>query len=229
LIFPVFNVWFDKLHHCVQTEKSFTIIFANFKKHPWCWFISNYTTQSDHEILIVIRGHLLSIISQFSSYLREVLQAVTETPPSRENNFIPNTEFNFLIVVCSYFPSLSYHSRILRVKMHRQQNRRPLAKKRFSMNRPTPTMSDLLTFSANFLPFLSYLRLFGSAAKDTPPIGENNLNEYPDPDFLFLVCWHLLPFSHYFRGICVWWIQELRIRPLAEKLFSVNSPTPTSY
>jgi ureidoglycolate hydrolase len=98
-----------------------------------------YITQSDHEILIVIRGHLFTIISPFSSYLRKVLQAVTETPPSGQNNFIPNTESNFLIVVCSHFPNLSYRSRILRVKTHRQQERRPLAEKIFSMNSPTPT------------------------------------------------------------------------------------------
>jgi ureidoglycolate hydrolase len=89
-------------------------------------------TTSDHEILMVIRGHLFTIISSFSNNFRKVLQAVTETPPNGQNNFIPNTESNFLIVVCSYFPNLSYRSRIIRVKTHRQKERRPLAKKIFS-------------------------------------------------------------------------------------------------
>jgi hypothetical protein len=92
-------------------------------------------TQSDHEILIVF-----TIISPFSSYLREVLQAVTETLPSRENNFIRKTESNLLIVVvCLHFPHLSHRFRVIRVKTHRQQQRRPLPEKTFSMNSPTPT------------------------------------------------------------------------------------------
>jgi hypothetical protein len=68
-----------------------------------------YIRQSDHEILIVFRGHSVHNYLTFSSYLRKVLQAVTETPPSGENNFIRKTESNFLIVVCSHFPHLSYH------------------------------------------------------------------------------------------------------------------------
>jgi hypothetical protein len=43
----------------------------------------------------------------FFSYLRKVLQAVTETPPSIENNSIRKTESNFFIVICSHFPLLS--------------------------------------------------------------------------------------------------------------------------
>jgi hypothetical protein len=87
--------------------------------------------QSDPEILIVFRGPLFTIISPFSSYLRKVLQAVTETPPSRENNFIRKTESNFLIVVCLHFPHLSHRFRVIRVKTHRQRQRRPLARKYF--------------------------------------------------------------------------------------------------
>jgi hypothetical protein len=79
-----------------------------------------YIRQSDHEILIVFRGHLFTNISPFSSYLRKVLQAVIETPPNGENNFIRKTESNFLILVCIHFPHLSYRSRIIRVKTHRQ-------------------------------------------------------------------------------------------------------------
>jgi hypothetical protein len=40
------------------------------------------TTQLDHEILIVSREYLFTIILPFSSYLRKVIQAVTETPPA---------------------------------------------------------------------------------------------------------------------------------------------------
>jgi hypothetical protein len=83
-------------------------------------------TQSDHEILIVF-----TIISPFLSYLREVLQAVTETLPSRENNFIRKTESNLLIVVCLHFPHLSHRFRVIRVKTHRQQQRRPYRRKHF--------------------------------------------------------------------------------------------------
>jgi ureidoglycolate hydrolase len=82
---------------------------------------NDYIGQSDHEILIVFRGHLFKIISPFSSSLREVLQAVTETHPSAENNFIRKTESNFLMVVCSNFPHLSHRSQSLHVKTHRQQ------------------------------------------------------------------------------------------------------------
>jgi hypothetical protein len=51
-------------------------------------------TQSDHEILIVFREHLLTIISPFSSHLHNVLHAVTETPVSEESNFIRKTKSN---------------------------------------------------------------------------------------------------------------------------------------
>jgi hypothetical protein len=79
--------------------------------------------QSDSEILIVFRGHLFTIVSPFSRNLCKVPRAVTETPSSRENNFIRMTESN--LVVCSHFLHLSYRSRILRLKTHRQQQSRP--------------------------------------------------------------------------------------------------------
>jgi hypothetical protein len=44
---------------------------------------NSYIAQSHHEILMVV-----IIISLLSSYLRKVLQAVTEMPFSEENNFI---------------------------------------------------------------------------------------------------------------------------------------------
>jgi hypothetical protein len=57
----------------------------------------------------MFRGCLFTTIPPFSSYLRKVQQAVTETPPSGENSFIRKTETNFLVVVCSHFSQWSYH------------------------------------------------------------------------------------------------------------------------
>jgi glutamate racemase len=88
--------------------------------------------QSHREILIVFQEHMFRIISPFTSYLRKVLQAVTEKLASGENNFIRKTESNFLIVVCSHFPHLSYRFRILLMKMHRQQQRRPIGENVFN-------------------------------------------------------------------------------------------------
>jgi hypothetical protein len=110
--------------------------------------------------------------------LREVLQAVSETPLSGQNNFIRKTESNFLIVVCLHFPHLSYRSRTLRVKTYRQQERRRLAEKIFSMNSPTPTAYKLLVDTFRLSPpFPNYLRMFGSAAKEATPRGEHTLDE----------------------------------------------------
>jgi hypothetical protein len=66
---------------------------------------------------------LFTIISPFSSYLREVLQTVTETPPSGENIFIRKNPISYQWT--PHFPQVSYRSRITYVKRHRQQHRGP--------------------------------------------------------------------------------------------------------
>jgi hypothetical protein len=93
-----------------------------------------YIRQSDHEILSVPRISNQNNPTVFN-FLRRVLQVVTHSPPGGESNSI----CNFIKVVCPHFLLLSYRCRILRVKAHRQQQRRPLASKIFSMNSPTPT------------------------------------------------------------------------------------------
>jgi hypothetical protein len=91
---------------------------------------------SDHEILTVFRKHLFTYISPFSNNLRNVLQAVTETSPSEENNFIRKTESNFFIVVCFHFPHLSLLSSYL-CKFDSAANEAPQAEKIFSTNSPS--------------------------------------------------------------------------------------------
>jgi hypothetical protein len=121
-----------------------------------------FIRQPDTEILIVLRRQLFTNISPFSSNLRKVLQAIAETPPSGENNFIRKTESNFLIVVCLYFPHSSHRFRVIRVKTHRLQQRRPLAEKIFSMNSPTPTSYwwsvDIFRLSLTVFKLFAYIR-----------------------------------------------------------------------
>jgi hypothetical protein len=45
---------------------------------------SSYIRQSDREILIVFPGHLFTIISPFSKYLRKVLQELQKRPIAEE-------------------------------------------------------------------------------------------------------------------------------------------------
>jgi hypothetical protein len=61
------------------------------------------------------------------------------------------------------------------------------------------------------------------------PNGENIYLRKPVPDFLLMVCGHVSPKSNRFRVIRVNSIRPLQRLPLAEKIFSIESPTPTSY
>jgi hypothetical protein len=64
---------------------------------------------------------------------------------------------------------------------------------------------------------------------EAPPSGEEIFIRKPDPDFLLVVCYHVLPKSYRFRVIRVSSIRSLQRRLLAEKIFMFESPTPTSY
>jgi hypothetical protein len=75
--------------------------------------------QPDPGILTVFRRHLSTNISPFPSYLRKGSQVVAETPPSGEDNFIRETESNFIIVVRLHFLYVSHRLRVIREKTHR--------------------------------------------------------------------------------------------------------------
>jgi hypothetical protein len=98
-----------------------------------------YIRQPDTEIQKVLRRQLFPNMSPFSSNLSKILPPIAETPPGGESNFMRENESIFLIVVCLYFPRSSHSFRDNRVKTHLLQQRRPLAKKIFLMNSPTPT------------------------------------------------------------------------------------------
>jgi hypothetical protein len=64
---------------------------------------------------------------------------------------------------------------------------------------------------------------------EATPSGEKVFIRKPVNDFLSVVLWHILYNSHGFRVIrrkAIWWLQR---RPLAVKLFSLESQTSTSY
>jgi hypothetical protein len=64
---------------------------------------------------------------------------------------------------------------------------------------------------------------------EATPSGEKVFIRKLDNDFLSVVLWHILYNSHRFRVIrrkSIWWLQR---RPLAEKIFSFESQTSTSY
>jgi hypothetical protein len=64
---------------------------------------------------------------------------------------------------------------------------------------------------------------------EATPSGEKVFIQKPVNDFLSVVLWHILYNSHRFRVIrrkAIWWLQR---RPLAEKIFSFESQTSTSY
>jgi hypothetical protein len=85
-----------------------------------------FISQPHTEIMMVLFRQSFTNISPFCSNLRKVLQAVAETPPSGEVYFIRKTESNFLIVVCLYFLHSCHRFRVIRVKTHQLQLRRPL-------------------------------------------------------------------------------------------------------
>jgi hypothetical protein len=61
--------------------------------------------------------------------------------------------------------------------------------KTFLMNSPTSTSYERsVDIFRPFLTVFEFLRIFGSAAKEAPPSGQNTVNEKPDPDFLLVVC-----------------------------------------
>jgi hypothetical protein len=64
---------------------------------------------------------------------------------------------------------------------------------------------------------------------EAPPSGEKIFIGKPGTDFLSVVFWHVSHISHRFRVIRRKSIWSLQRRPLAEKIFSFESQTSTSY
>jgi hypothetical protein len=64
---------------------------------------------------------------------------------------------------------------------------------------------------------------------EATPSGEKVFIRKPVNDFLSVVLWHISYNSHRFRVIRRKSISSLQKRPLAEKIFSFESQTSTSY
>jgi hypothetical protein len=108
--------------------------------------------------------------------------------------------------------------------------KRHLAEKNFHCKaRHWLPISSLLTCFAYLSPFSSYSQKNDFIAAEPPPSGENIFIRKSDPDFLLVVCWHVLPKCYRFRVIRVSSIRLLQRRPQRKKIILFESSTPTSY
>lgn len=148
-------------------EHLFETLVEGFQSYWW----EHYHNVVRPEILLIF-----TIISPSSSYLLEVLKAVTKMPTSDENNFICLAESNFLIIVCLHFPHLSQFSSYSHENSS-AATEAPLAKKAFSMlsSLGAPNLDFLLVVCWNccLSPLSSYLHMFDSTAT---PLAEKKMS-----------------------------------------------------
>jgi hypothetical protein len=93
----------------------------------------------------------------------------------------------------------------------------------------TQSDNEVLIVFTIISPFSSYLRKVLQAVAKTPPSGENKFIRNIESYLLVVVCLHFPHLSHRFRVIRVKTYRQQQRRPIAEKTFAMNSPTPISY